>query len=967
MAALFSKLFKPKWQHQKPEIRIEAIKQLHPTNTSDQAILLDIIDQDQEPTVRCAAVNQIHDIDLLGKIAQKETNDSVKTVAYKQLVFQIVGDNKEGTVSPAQLSKVKSLTDESLLDYIALYTNEQELAIAAIDAIHNSERLLNIAINHSASRCRQAAIHKIEDLETLKQAVKQAKHKDKSVFRIAKEKLDLTLAEQHAISEARAKYLELTETIEKLATTEYSSSYLSKRTHIENQWLKADRTPDDELKQRYEAANKTCLDLIEQHRQEEEARQAKEKERQGHLDEQRKTCEELQNTLEQLKTNGSDLSGLPTLSGVIKTQQIRWQESTTHQSPVKAQSEKYHKTMESLVKIEHALQQYQAEHDKIEEKIKSYSELDTKNLNSLSSAQKDIQHLQKKISWPGIPEPELLKQLETFNQKFAEYRSQIRQQQKKIVNTVKDGLRTLEKEIDEGAIKPADNTIRQINQSLKQLPPAEASSLQKQLRLLIEKLQELRDWHGFATLPKKTELCEQMEALAEATDVPPEKRSKRIKELQEEWKALNKSDPASAHELWGRFKQAADKAYEPCKEHFHELSQQRQDNLKKRIGLCEQLEEYFSALSENSNIDWKSFQKILAKAKQEWSFYAPVNRAENKPVQERFNAVLGQLNGLQSSEYDQNIEQKNQLIKKAEQLLTDLPPREATEKAKDLQKLWKSVGITPYKEDQKLWKKFRAVCDELFKRRDDEAQEFKQRQQAHVEEANKLCEEVTALCEGKPETLKQSQSKVAELEEQFSKIEGLPRDQAGKLQKKFNGAVDQFKKSLKQAAQFASEQQWVHLREKLDLSTQLEQAVWGENFDACDVEALKQSWEAATDLPKVKGQFDQRFELALKAYEEKSQAPLPNQDELLEQHQLLCIRIEILGEIQSPPESQAQRMAYQVSRLSEGLGQGGSEKDSISQVNDLEVEWLSLTKLPSETLEPLKERFYSAHKKIILD
>ena len=969
MAALFSKLFKPKWQHQKPEVRIEAIKQLQASNTNDKNILLEIIHQDQEPKVRSAAVTQIQDIDLLSKIAQKETHDSVKTVAYQHLVFQIVGDNQQGNVSPAQLSKVKSLTDESLLDYIALYSNEPELSIAAIEGIDHPEKLLNIAIHHNTSKCRQAAIHKINDLDTLKKAVKQAKVKDKSVFRIAKEKLDLTLAEQQAITEARNQYTDLAEQIEKLAQSEYSSTYISKRTHIENQWSKSDRLPDDDLTQRFNTANAICQNLIEQHRQEEEARQQKERETQMCREEQRKTCDELSNTLAQLKSEGTDLSGLPILSGVLKTQQIRWQESTSKIAADKALSRHYHQAMETLLSIESALQNYQTALPNLADKIKKWESIDDQNLAALNQAQKDITQTQKSIAWVELPLPAELQTLAKLHNLFSEKKNNIRQQQKQLNRSVKDSLNTLEKHIDEGAIKPADQSLRQINQHLKQLPPNEASTHQKRLRLLLDRLQELRDWHGFATLPKKNELCEQMEAIAAADDITPERRSKRIKELQDEWKALNKADPASAHELWGRFKQAADKAYEPCKEHFHELSQQRQTNLQKRVELCEQLESYFQVLKDQSDIDWKSFQKILTKAKQEWSFYAPVNRAENKPVQERFNAVLAQLNGLLNQEYSHNVEQKEQLIKRAESLISDdIPPREATEQAKELQKHWKQVGLTPYKEDQKLWKKFRSVCDELFKRRDDEAQEFKQKQQGNVEKATELCNTLFSLSEGKPETLKQSQQKVKELQAEFAEISSLPKEHANKLQKRFSEGVERFQKALKQAAIYASEQQWIHLREKLAISQHIEQATWSESFDSLDIDSLKTAWNDATDLPKVKQDaFNQRFEQALNAYQEQKASLLPNKDELLEQHQLLCIRIEILAEIPSPAEYQQQRMSYQVARLSEGLGQNNSDKDLITQANELEVEWLTLTKLPNETIEPLTERFYQAHKKITHD
>ena len=75
-----------------------------------------------------------------------------------------------------------------------------------------------------------------------------------------------------------------------------------------------------------------------------------------------------------------------------------------------------------------------------------------------------------------------------------------------------------------------------------------------------KRLADLRDWQGFATVPKRQSLCESMEALAaaECTDAPA--RAEAVKALQEEWKALGRSDSPVEQRLWRRFRKAASRS-----------------------------------------------------------------------------------------------------------------------------------------------------------------------------------------------------------------------------------------------------------------------------------------------------------------------------------------------------------------------------------------------------------------------
>src|SRR5690606_15039595 len=149
-------------------------------------------------------------------------------------------------------------------------------------------------------------------------------------------------------------------------------------------------------------------------------------------------------------------------------------------------------------------------------------------------------------------------------QRMHELRGQEHQQQaqqKSRQQQVTEQLTALEQALNNGQVKDAGKLNQQNQQQLKQLDNQSAAPLQRRLRALNTRLQEMRDWAGFATSTKKEALLEAMEALIGA-ELAPDLLADKNHTLQEEWKAL--SGLAGDHDLWERFQQAGDQAFEPC-------------------------------------------------------------------------------------------------------------------------------------------------------------------------------------------------------------------------------------------------------------------------------------------------------------------------------------------------------------------------------------------------------------------
>src|SRR5699024_10317369 len=155
---------------------------------------------------------------------------------------------------------------------------------------------------------------------------------------------------------------------------------------------------------------------------------------------------------------------------------------------------------------------------------------------------------------------------------------------------------------------------------------------------LKEQLQELQDWHNFAAEPKKEDLCQGMEALIAEALSPPEKANA-IQALHQEWRELMSSDQEADQALWDRFKEASDKAYEPCQEHFKELDAQRAEKLKERQALCEQLEALLAQTQQADAPDWQGLFTIRRQAPQSYFAIEPVRYTDARPTDQHFSKL----------------------------------------------------------------------------------------------------------------------------------------------------------------------------------------------------------------------------------------------------------------------------------------------------------------------------------------
>ncbi|WP_309045568.1 DUF349 domain-containing protein [Marinobacter sediminicola] len=753
----------------------------------------------------------------------------------------------------------------------------REEQLQMLQGTPSQEIAANLAIEGSTADIRLRAADLVQDGDLLQRVQKQAKSRDKGVYQLVRQKLQ-SIREEQAIKDA------ISDTITTLirnahdqAKSDDTSLFEARLETLLNQWAKVEGSATPDQTSDFLKSAHRCRERLAEVKAAQDAEKL-EIEQRLQRDE---TLELIAQTLNDLRQQPTDnLASLASLDALQKTQENRWLEATRETHVDKQQQKSYEMSMMALRNYTSAVRHI----TQAKESLIAISE--TNIQEATPEDQKRASDILSEINWPqGFPAPDMLEPARKLagKPKAPATTSKDNKQQQVSSENLKATLDQLEEALEAKQLKSSRELLKTAQQHLKSLDHRNSKGFQARIQLLTGQLRELTDWQGFATEPKQIALCEQMEFLAEQS-MEPEAKSERIKDLQKEWRELGGS---SDRLLWARFKQASDKAYEPCKAYFKAKSGLKQANLDKRKTICAELELFVDG-ADWSSIDWKAVEHILQTARQEWKSAWPVEFRDNRQVQKQFDGLLKKLEEPIEQERQKNEALKLAIVEQAQALTTHEPLQEAMNKAKALQSDWKAVGITRHREDRKLWQAFRKACDEIFARR--EAQRTEQ-------------EHAAKEADSAAETLLQQVASVDSDQDEQSLAKAIT-DLRG---------IDVAQTSAAVREQVQQEKQ------------RLSQAVAAQKLKAGIAE-----WQALV-LARAEG------DLAPDILPDKWAALARNVGELNDQE--IVIRAEILAGIPSPDAEQTKRMAIQVQRLAAGMGSTEKTDNALQGIEGLVAGW----------------------------
>lgn len=879
------KFLKPKWQHNNPDIRRQALADL---TTVEQ--LTTFIAAETEAELRVLAVSRIADHSVLEDLLG-HNRDDVRQAARERWLQLLMPSG----------SSIDGIADTRVLVRIAGLTNDQDLRLQAIARIQDEQERFNIASSHPVARVRLIAAEGIQSAALLQQLQDVAQGKDKAVYRLCKDRLATYKAEEEARAAEQERIQHLTQQVHQLTRLGYGPDFNGRLQVLSKQALELDSAFNAEQKAEIRGELDKAAAILRQHDEEEQRRIEEQQRREATALQQQQLVSAIDEVMATCSTN-SDAAALQQQLQQLDTD---WRAS---QSEFRANAEQirhFENAMQQGLAAVSCLQQLSEQREALDHF------LEQKTANELDALQKDSREAGKwlqRLKWP-----EALGNawwVAPLNQRQAAAEAatrELNQQQQSRIDTLKRQLDNLEQLLQNGHLKDASKLFGQVNTGLRQVDQRAAQPLQRQARAIGARLTEMRDWQGYVTTPKKEALCEAMESLIGA-DIAPDILADRIQAMQDEWKALSSSQPD--RELWERFQAAGDKAFEPCRDHFAQVARQREQNVEYRNQLIAELDRYESEL-DWASADWKVVQKTLETARDTFRSYSPVDRSSHNDTQKRFTEVCDRIYAHIQQEYDRNLDLKSELVERAAAEIETDDLTSAIDTIKQLQQEWKQVGLTPRAADQRLWKQFRAHCDAVFNRLDQARAERKARLDDTVLQAEQLLEQARELLTTDDDT-QQLLNRLEELEQDFAAME-LPRSAHQRLRKGFTEVAGALQNLEDQARLNAERARWQGILDRLQALADNDEALWQ---DAAELPPEYQS------LP-----FDA-------AWQDRQQACTDAAAAID-----LCIQMEVLAGQESPAADQGRRMALQVQRLAQGLGQS---VDVDNERLQLLAQWLPL-------------------------
>lgn len=310
--------------------------------------------------------------------------------------------------------------------------------------------------------------------------------------------------------------------------------------------------------------------------------------------------------------------------------------------------------------------------------------------------------------------------------RYNEEQEKLKQENLKRKNQILDELRVLVN--SEETLKKTYDEFKTLQDRWKEVgmvPRTEINNLWQNYHFLVEKFfdkvklnKELKDLDLKKNFEAKMALCEKTEELLLEPSLL--KSFKKLQKYHEEWKEIGPVPADKKDEIWERFKNATDKINELRREHYSKVEEEQTKNLETKNALCEQAEEVLNVHNETIK-EWQDNTAKVNELLNIWKSVGPVPQKQNAEIWNRFKGALDNFFANKKEFFDKlkdqqihNYNLKLDICVQAEALKLSTDWKKTTNELIRLQNEWKAIGPVPKKNSDKIWKRFRAACDEFF-------------------------------------------------------------------------------------------------------------------------------------------------------------------------------------------------------------------------------------------------------------
>ncbi len=327
-------------------------------------------------------------------------------------------------------------------------------------------------------------------------------------------------------------------------------------------------------------------------------------------------------------------------------------------------------------------------------------------------------------------------------------------------------------------------------------------------------------------LNKKLLILEQLKQIVESGE-DTGKQYHTFKDLQKKWTGIKSIPQGRVNELW--------QSYEHVVEQFYDLlklnNEFREYDFKKNLELKNKICEKAESLTKEEDIVSAFHQ--LQDLHQEFREIGPIAKELREEVWNRFKEASVIINkkhqqhfiNLKEQERD-NLKNKTAICEKIEAIdYTELTNhnqwKKLTDEVIELQRVWRTIGFVPKKQNTLIFDRFRTACDLFFENKSQFYKNQKEAMGENLKQKEALCLKAEELKESKDWS--KTSDILIKLQEDWKKIGPIPRKHANALWKRFISACDYFFEQRKKVNASQQNQENENLEKKNALIQELKE------------------------------------------------------------------------------------------------------------------------------------------------
>ena len=369
--------------------------------------------------------------------------------------------------------------------------------------------------------------------------------------------------------------------------------------------------------------------------------------------------------------------------------------------------------------------------------------------------------------WEEGPDPEEVdisgyrETIDTLQKQFEEkkqahYEEKKRQRQENLEKK-KSSLESLRKIVDEKQWTAAREVGKLKGQwdRVKSVPAEEEEDLEKEFGKLLSTF----DDHKVDRLVKKKQkeednltgklvILEKMVAFIEGLDDASDWKEvdKEFEQLAKQFRKIGRVPVEKNQEVWNTYHSLQDTFHSMRFKHDKKYREKIEKYLTRKRKLIDEAEALIDA------DDLADAARKVNKLHRRWKKAGNLPQKDENDLWDRFKAATDAFNEKKSENIDllrdqeqENLEEKQKLVEKAEEL-KDSENWEQTHR--DLQSLmdkWKNVGPVPKRSSGKIWKKFKGAMDHFYDRRRDHFKEVKEERKDNLKEKEEVLDKLREL------------------------------------------------------------------------------------------------------------------------------------------------------------------------------------------------------------------------------